>query len=58
MNNVLKDVEELKELILSSNEYKNYINSLNNIESKKEIKEIINKIISMQKSIVKKEISI
>ena len=35
MNDILKDVEELKELILSSDEYKNYSNSLKDIESKK-----------------------
>lgn len=57
MNSVLIDVEELKELILNSDEYKNYKNSLDSIESKKEINEIINDIIILQRKTVKKEIS-
>jgi len=56
MNDILKDVEELKELILSSDEYKNYSNSLKDIESKKEINSIIDKIVLLQKEIVKKEV--
>lgn len=57
MNSVLNDVNELRKLILDSKEYKNYISSLNTIESKKEIKKIINKIVTLQKDIVKKEVS-
>lgn len=54
MNNILKDVEELKILILESPEYKNYDNSLKKVEANNRINELINNIKKIQKEIVKK----
>lgn len=54
MNNILKDVEELKELVLESEEYKNYKTSLDILDSNDDVKELINKITNLQKNIVKK----
>ena len=51
----LNDIYELKELILSSKEYVDYKNSLKLVEDDKEINDLIKKIISIQKLIVKKE---
>ena len=54
MNSILKDVEELKELVLESEEYKNYKTSLDILDSNNDVKELINKITNLQKNIVKK----
>ena len=53
MNDILNDVNELKNLIMDSNEYKEYINSLDSINKNGEIKELVNKVTKLQKEIVK-----
>ena len=55
MNNILKDIEELKNDIINSNEYKEYDKYLKELENNKEIKELINKITKLQKEVVKLE---
>lgn len=55
MNDILNDVEELRNMIISSNEFKNYEHSLNMVEKDEELKKLIKEIISLQKSIVKLE---
>ena len=54
MNSILNDVEELKKLVLESEEYKNYKTSLDILDSNNDVKELINKITNLQKNIVKK----
>ena len=49
MNNILDDVNELKDLIISSKEYTDYINSMKKVDSNEEIKKIIKDIIKLQK---------
>lgn len=55
MDNILLKVEELKELILTSKEYKNYETSNKKLENNKEIKNIISEIKLKQKEIINKE---
>ncbi|MBR3116620.1 MAG: YlbF family regulator [Bacilli bacterium] len=55
MNNILEDVLELKELILETDEYKNYKSSLNKIESNNKVNTLIKDIVSKQKEITNKE---
>ncbi len=55
MINILDEVNELKELILNSSEYKNYKNYLELLEENKEIKKIVNDITRLQKEIVRLE---
>ena len=55
MNNILKDVEELKQKVLSSNEYKEYKKCEENLDNNREINQVINKIKKMQQKIIKKE---
>lgn len=55
MNNILLEVENLKKMIIDSNEYKNYINETKKLDKNKEINYLINKIKLKQKEIVKKE---
>lgn len=52
MNNIINEVEELKELILDSDEYKEYKKYEDLLEDNKEVKELINKYTSLQKEIV------
>ena len=52
MNNILKEVEVLKSLIISSDEYKEYNKYLKKIENNNEINELIGKIKKLQKEIV------
>ena len=54
MNNVLKDIEELKQDILNTNEYKEYKKYDEILENNKEIKSIIKDIVSKQKELVSK----
>lgn len=54
MNNIIKDVEELKDLLIESEEYKNYNDSLKKVELNKEINEVINNVKKLQKEIVNK----
>ena len=54
MNSIIKDVEELKDLLIESEEYKNYNDSLKRIELNKEINEVINNVKKLQKEIVNK----
>ena len=53
MNNIIDEVNELKDLILDSEEYINYKKNLELIESNDEINELINKITDLQKEIVR-----
>lgn len=55
MNNIISDVEELKEKILSSEEYKNYKKYEEILDNNEEVNKIINKIKKVQQEIVKKE---
>lgn len=55
MNNIINDVYDLKEIILNTDEYNNYINSKKIINNSSEIKKIINEIIKLQKIIANKE---
>lgn len=55
MNEILKDVEDLKEKILSSKEYKNFKKYETILDNNKEINDIINKIKKVQQTIIKKE---
>lgn len=57
MNNVLSDVNDLKDLIISSSEYIEYKNNVNRLEKNNEIKKLINKIKKLQKEVVRLEIS-
>ena len=52
MNNILSEVEELKELIINSEEYKEYKKYNDLLESNKEVKELVHKYTSLQKEIV------
>ena len=55
MNEILKDVEDLKEKILSSEEYKNFKKYESILDNNKEINDLINKIKKTQQTIIKKE---
>ena len=55
MNNILKDVEDLKLKILSSNEYKDFKKYEEILDNNKEVNDIINKIKKIQQTIIKKE---
>ena len=52
MNNIINEVEELKELIINSNEYKEYKKYEDLLEDNKEVKDLVNKYTSLQKEIV------
>ena len=52
MNNILSEVEELKELIINSEEYKEYKKYEDLLEDNKEVKDLVNKYTSLQKEIV------
>ena len=55
MNNILKDVEELKQKVIDSNEYKDFKKYEKILDNDKEIKKVINQIKKVQQSIIKKE---
>ena len=55
MNSILNDVEELKKLVLESEEYKNYKTSLDILDSNNDVKELINIITKKQKELVRIE---
>ena len=55
MNDILKDVEILKESIINSNEYKNFKKYEEILDNNEEINKIIAKIKRVQQSIIKKE---
>ena len=55
MNNIISDIESLKEKILSSEEYKNYKKYEEILDNNEEVNKIINKIKKVQQEIVKKE---
>ena len=55
MNNILEDIENLKEKVLDSNEYKDYKVSEEILDNNKEINELITKIKRLQQTIIKKE---
>ena len=52
MNNILSEVEELRDLIINTDEYKEYKKYNDLLEKNKEVKELINKYTSMQKELV------
>lgn len=54
MNNILEDVEKLKQDIIDSNEYKEYKKYNDILEKNEEIKSIIRDIVSKQKELVSK----
>lgn len=54
MNNILEDVERLKQDIIDSNEYKEYKKYNDILEENEEIKSIIKDIVSKQKELVSK----
>ena len=56
MNDILKEVESLKDLIILSDEYKNYDKYLKKIKNNKTINLLINKIKKTQKDLLKNEI--
>lgn len=53
MNNILEEVEELKELIIDTKEYKDYKKNLDLLENNKEINDLIKKITTKQKEVVR-----
>lgn len=55
MNDILNDVEELKQLIINSDEYKEYIRLTKVLDNNKDINDVIEKIKNMQQEIVHKE---
>ena len=52
LNNSFSDVQELKELIINSNEYKNYIKYLEQLKSDNSINNEIQEVVKLQKKIV------
>ena len=52
MNNIISEVEELKELIIDSDEYKEYKKYSDLLENNKEIQKLINNYTTLQKEIV------
>lgn len=55
MDNVIKEVENLKQIILDSDEYKEYKRCESVLDKSSEIKNIISKIKDLQKIIINKE---
>ena len=55
MNEILNDVEELKDLIIDSDEYKEYVRITEVLDKNNEINSIINDIKRLQKKIVHQE---
>lgn len=55
MDNVIKEVENLKQIILDSDEYKEYKRCEEVLDKNSEIKSIISKIKDLQKIIINKE---
>ncbi len=55
MNDILNDIEELRNMIISSSKYKDYKNNLDMVTKDDELNKLINEIISLQKKIVKLE---
>ena len=55
MNNIINEVEKLKEDILSSDEYKEYRRFETRLDNNEEINDIITKIKRLQQAIIKKE---
>ena len=54
MNNILEDVEQLKNKVLNSKEYKDYKMYEQKLDNNKEINNIITKIKRVQQQIIKK----
>ena len=52
MNNILSEVEELRNLIINTDEYKDYKKYNDLLEKNREVKELINKYTSLQKELV------
>ena len=55
MNDILNDVENLKQKVLNSDEYKNFKKYEEVLDNNKEINSIINNIKKVQQTIIKKE---
>ena len=54
MNNIINDIESLKQDIIDSNEYKEYKKYNDLLENNEEIKDTINEIVVKQKELVSK----
>lgn len=52
MNSIINEVEELKELIINSKEFKEYKKYEELLDTNSRVKELVNKYTSMQKEIV------
>lgn len=52
MDEILKEVEKLKDLILDSEEYKNFISNRDKLDKNEEINNIIDEIKELQKIII------
>lgn len=55
MNDIINDVNELKENILKSSEYLNFKNSEKKLDNNKEVNDIIARIKKLQQTIINKE---
>ena len=55
MNDIINDVNDLKENILKSSEYLNFKNSEKKLDNNKEVNKIITDIKKLQQKIIKKE---
>lgn len=55
MNDILKDVEVLKQKVMNSNEYNDFKKHEQILDSNKEVNHIINKIKKLQQQIINKE---
>ena len=55
MNDIINDVNDLKENILKSSEYLNFKKSEKNLDNNKEVNKIITDIKKLQQKIIKKE---
>ena len=55
MNDILKEVETLKKMILDSKEYKDFILYRDNLDYNKQINKIISKIKNVQKILINKQ---
>lgn len=55
MNDILKDLEVLKQKVMNSNEYNDFKKYEQILDSNKEVNDIINKIKKLQQQIINKE---
>lgn len=55
MDSILIEVEKLKNMVILSDEYKNFINSRNKLDANEDINKIIDRIKNTQKALINKE---